>query len=350
MSAQSDSPRPAHSGLAAWKARLAFGRIGAVYVLVLLVVVFGIWIPGLFLTVATLRQILNSYAVTAIAALSLVVPLSAGVFDVSGAYTISLTGVLGAYLIVHGVPLVLAISLSLLAALVVGLANGLVVVGLRIDSLIGTLAMGSLIEAADTLISGDVPITSIKLAGPFANIAQSEIFGITLPVLYAVVVAGGIWYLFEYTATGRRLYATGFNRTAAQLAGVRTEQLRFSSLLVSSFFAGVAGIVLASTIGAGDSSVGPPYLLTSFAAVFLGATQFKQGRFNALGTILAVLLLGTGITGLGLVNAPTWASSMFTGVVLIAALAVTGAQRRKVRSGRIPDDEFVASVERELDS
>ncbi|HEV3053352.1 MAG TPA: hypothetical protein VGX45_01765, partial [Solirubrobacteraceae bacterium] len=82
------------------------------------------------------------------------------------------------------------------------------------------------------------------------------------------------------------------------------------------------------TIGSGDPSAGTSYLLPAFAAAFLGATQLKHGRFNAGGTLIAVLLLGTGTTGLGLANAPQWSADMFVGAVLIASLAVTGIQRR----------------------
>ena len=165
------------------------------------------------------------------------------------------------------------------------------------------------------------------------KIGQTDIDGITLPVFYALVVAFAIWYLLEHTATGRRLYATGFNPDAARLAGVRSTRLRF---IVAdrrpALLAGVAGIVLASTLGSGSPTAGTPYLLPAFAAAFLGATQLKHGRFNAWGTIIAVLLLGTGTTGLGLASAPQWAANMFVGVVLIAALAVTGIQRRASRS------------------
>ena len=108
---------------------------------------------------------------------------------------------------------------------------------------------------------------------------------------------------------------------------MKVGRLRFISLVASGGLAGATGIVLASILGSGSPTAGIPYLLPAFAAVFLGATQLKNGRFNAGGTIIAVLLLGTG-TGLGLANAPQWSSSMFVGVVLIAALAVTGIQRR----------------------
>ena len=115
---------------------------------------------------------------------------------------------------------------------------------------------------------------------------------------------------------------------------MRVDRLRFLSLVASGGLSGAAGIVLASNIATGSPTAGTPFLLPAFAAVFLGATQFKRGRFNAAGTILAVLLIGTGTTGLGLASAPQWSTDMFVGVVLIAALAVTGMQRRTVVTNR----------------
>jgi ribose transport system permease protein len=229
------------------------------------------------------------------------------------------------------VPVVPAILLALGVGLGVGLINAIVVVVMKIDSFIGTLATGSLIAALVTMITKEVPITDAKLGGAFAKIGQTSVDGITLSVFYCAVVAIGIWYLLEHTATGRRLYATGFNPDAARLAGVRIDRLRFMSLVASGGLAGATGIILASTLGSGSPTAGAPYLLPAFAAAFLGATQLKHGRFNAGGTIIAVLLLGTGVTGLALANAPQWAGDMFVGVVLIAALALTGLQRRTTR-------------------
>jgi ribose transport system permease protein len=92
--------------------------------------------------------------------------------------------------------------------------------------------------------------------------------------------------------------------------------------------AGLAGVVICAQVSAGSPDIGPPYLLNAFATAFLGATQLRSGRFNAWGTVLAVLVLGTGQTGLSLVGAPVWGNSMFTGLVLLGALAVTKLQRR----------------------
>lgn len=321
--------RPSRPPFASRLARgLAFNNIGAVYVWLAIVVVFSIWVPQTFPTIATVKQVLNANAMTAFAALAITIPLAARVFDLSFAYTMTLTGVITAHFLAVGVPLAPAILLGLGAGVLIGVINAVVVVVLRIDSFIGTLATGSLIQALITMATKGTAIISPKLQGGFQKIGQTNINGITLPVLYVLALALAMWFLLEHTAPGRRLYATGFNAAAAKLAGVRVDRLRFLSLVVSGSLAGAAGLVLASTIGSGDPGAGTAYLLPAFAAAFLGATQLKHGRFNAFGTLIAVLLLGTGTTGLGLANAPQWAADMFVGVVLIASLAVTGIQRR----------------------
>jgi ribose transport system permease protein len=328
------APLPRPSAAKRLARGLAFDRIGAVYVWIGIAIIFSLWVPDRFPQLATAKQILNANALTAMAALAITIPLATRVFDLSFAFTMSLSGIAAAHFVAVGLPLPVAVLLGLLVAVGIGLINAIVVVVMRIDSFIATLATGSLIQALITMATGDTPILDIKLAGGFSKIGQTDVGGVILPVLYAILFALGIWYLLEHTATGRRLYATGFNPDAARLAGVNVERLRFMSLVVSGGLAGVAGIVLASTIQSGSPSGGTPYLLPAFAAAFLGATQLKHGRFNAWGTIIAVLLLGTGTTGLALANAPQWAASMFVGVVLIASLAVTGLQRRATAGPR----------------
>jgi ribose transport system permease protein len=324
------APRPASR----WVSRLAFDKIGAVYVWLAIIAVFSVWVPDTFPNLMTAKQILNANAITGLAALSVTIPLAARVFDLSFALNMTLCGVAVAHFVVAGVPLLPAVLLGVLIGLVVGLINATVVVGMKIDSFIATLATGSLIQALITLVTNDTPISDAKLAGGFSKIGQTTVGGLTLPVLYFAVVAVGIWYVLEHTATGRRLYAVGFNPDAARLAGVKVARLQFLALVTSGVLAGAAGIVLASILGGGSPTAGTPYLLPGFAAVFLGATQLKNGRFNAGGTLIAVLLLGTGTTGLGLANAPQWSGALFVGIVLIAALTVTGVQRRTTHAAR----------------
>jgi ribose transport system permease protein len=337
-------PSPSDPGPAAlslgrgwdWRSALSVRNIGAVYVLIVICVVFSVWAPGTFPTISTVKQILDNNAITALAALGLVVPLATRTFDLSFAYVMSLSGVTAAHFVVaNNLNLFLATLAGVGAALVIGLVNGIVVVVMRIDSFIGTLATGSLVQAFISFVTGDSTINSVKLAGSFSNMSQGIFGGVIYPVFYALILAIGLWIFMEYTATGRRLYATGFNLDAARLANIKVNKLRFCSLLTSAALAGFAGVMLASSLSSGDPSAGTSYLLPAFAALFVGATVFKQGRFNAWGTIVAVLMLGTGTVGLGLVAAPLWAAEMFTGVVLIAALSANVFQSRSLWRGRL---------------
>ncbi|MER5834539.1 ABC transporter permease [Streptomyces sp. NPDC002130] len=307
-------------------AALSFRNIGAVYVWLVIAVLFSVWAPDTFPTTTTVKQVLNGNAVAGLVALSVVPPLAARVFDLSIAFTMSLTSVLTAHFMVSaGLGPGTAIVLAMTAALLVGVVNGIVVVVLRVDSFIATLATGALIQSLITMVTNDSSITGVRLlAEPFASIAQLDAGGITLPVLYLLLAALAIWFLLEHTATGRRLYATGFNADAARLQGVRTDRLRFLTLVASALLSGFAGVVFTASVGSGSPTAGTPYLLSAYAAAFVGATQLRAGRFNAWGTVLAVLLLGTGITGLGLATSAQWAASLFTGSVLIVALVLTG--------------------------
>jgi ribose transport system permease protein len=331
------------------RSALSVRKVSGLYVLAAMIILFSIWEPDTFPTWDTARQILNNNAIGAMVALALIVPLSAGVFDISVSFVMTMSGVMCSYAIVNsGSPLWLAMVIAMLWSLAVGLFNGVLVVGFKIESLIGTLATGYLITSIVSWRTGNRVVTGDALADGFSDIARLQIGGLTLPVYYALVYAFVLWYLLEHTATGRRIYATGFNRDATRLAGVQTERIRFGSLILSSLMAGFAGIALASQLGSGLSNAGDSYLIGAFAAVFLGATQLKNGRFNAWGTIIGIVLLGTGTTGLGLANQPQWVQNMFRGWVLIISLALTGLQVR--RRGASPMRFWLRREARSTDS
>jgi ribose transport system permease protein len=334
---KTEDPRPQRHTFSRLVGASRVEKIGAVYVLIAIIVLFSLWKPSIFPTWTTAKSILDQNAIGALAALALVVPLSTGVFDLSIGNVMALVSVTLAWLIVqHGVPIGLAIPIVIVMSAVVGALNAVIVVILGIDSFIATLGTGAVLQAVNLLISNDETVTDAHLNSAFGKISQTTLVSLQVPVFVVLVIALCIWWLLERTVTGRRLYATGFNEEASRLAGVRTKRLRFISLIVSSVVAGIAGLLLTSQIGSGSPDIGPSYLLDAFAAAFLGATQIRAGRFNAAGTVIAILVLGTGTTGLTLVGAQAWALSLYTGVVLIAALALTRIERKQVRAGRAP--------------
>jgi ribose/xylose/arabinose/galactoside ABC-type transport system permease subunit len=305
-------------------------RFGGIYVWIVLIVVFSILAPETFPTADNLKTILNQQAVTALLAIGLVVPLAAGVYDLSIVYAMNLAAIFVAWLLVNtGLPLGIACVGAVLAALLCGVVNGIVVVRFKVDSFIGTLATGSVFIAVIALITKqlDISIPEAHIQA-FQELTRTSIGGITLPVFYVLILALLVWYLLEYTPTGRYLYATGSGREAAELAGIPTGRLRVIALLISAGIGGIAGVVVTSRIGIGSTSVGPGYLLPVFAAVFLGATQIRAGRFNVWGALIGVYLLATATQGFTLMTAPVWVSELFNGLVLIIAVAIAGMQRR----------------------
>jgi ribose transport system permease protein len=317
---------------------LSPARISAIYTWIIIGVIFSLWIPETFLTELTWKNILASQAITAIVTLGLLFPLAAGVYDLAVGQTLGLATVLSAYLVTHGFDTTTAILLTLAAGACVGLVNAVLVVGLRINSFIATLGVSSVLLALVGAMSDNIQITGIPSA--FKDLSAAEPLGIPLPVIYLVILAVIAWYALEHSPFGRYLFAIGGAEEAARLAGVPTRRLVFFALLVSSVTAAFAGVILTGKLSAGDPSAGPGYLLPAFAAAFLGATQFKPGRFNVVGALTATYLLATGVAGLQLAGAKFWVTDLFNGVVLIIALSLPFLQsrlalRRSTREARM---------------
>jgi ribose transport system permease protein len=137
-----------------------------------------------------------------------------------------------------------------------------------------------------------------------------------------------IWYIFELTPLGRYMLFIGGNRSAAQLAGLQVKTIRQSGYLITATLAAVAGLLYAGSLGSVDPSSSGSYLLAPITAAFLGASAVKIGRFNVIGTLVAIYLLVIGITGLELLGAQYWISDVFNGGCLVVAVGFSILIRR----------------------
>ncbi|MSX39077.1 MAG: ABC transporter permease, partial [Actinobacteria bacterium] len=303
------------------KGSLGVRKIGAIYVWIVLIAFFSL-VNSTFYEYATFTQVLNQYAITGLVAMGLLLPLAAGLYDLSVGAVLGLSSMTAAWVLVNVTTNVfVAVLAGVAAALIVGVLNSVVLLVLRVDSFIGTLATSSIVTAAVVALSGD-NVIAFEVFGDYGTwLGIHNIIGLTMPVGLLLIAILVIAYLLERTGYGRRLYAIGYEEEVARLSGIRVDRMRAGSLLASSALAGLAGTLAAAAVGAGDPTVGPEYLLPAFAAVFLGATQFRNGRFNPWGAAVAVLLLGTGNVGLILIGAPTWTPNIFSGALLILAVA-----------------------------
>jgi ribose transport system permease protein len=312
---------------------LGFDRFSGLYLFVVFVVVFSIWAPNTFPTMATLHILASSQSIAAIAALALLVPMTAGQFDLSIGATATLSGVSASLLQTHELlgPIP-ALIVGVLVGTTVGLVNGFVVVRLRVNSFIATLGMTSILGALVVVITGNADVQPPP-RGLFDNLTQTTIFGFQSVILYLVVIALLFWWLLDRTPAGRYMRATGGNSDAARLTGIRVDWWAWVSLVISGTTSAFAGVLFVSLTGP-SVVFGDSLLLPAFAAVFLGSTQLAPGKMNVWGTLIAIFVLATGVQGLQLVSGVTWVASMFNGVALIAAVALAVGRERGLAKGR----------------
>jgi ribose transport system permease protein len=307
-----------------------FDKYSGLYVWALLVLIFALWIPDLFLQTSTVKQVLTFQAISAIVALGLILPVAAGAFDLTIAGTLTVSVCFTAWALTNGYGIVVAAGGSILIGIVIGLANSLVVVQLKVNSFIGTLGMSSILIAIAYMITDSSQIVlSTSGYAPFFEFARTELFGLPLSVYYAALIALVFWWILEYTPGGRYLYAVGGNPVASRLAGVRVGRVTMIAFIASGASSAFAGIVYLATIGTATPDSGSGYLLPAFSAVFLGATQIRPGRVNVLGTLVAIFLLATGVTGLQLAGAPSYVTQLFNGAALIIAVALAARTARR---------------------
>jgi ribose transport system permease protein len=289
----------------------------------LVIVLFGALEPDTFLTTANFQTIFGSQAVLVVLTLGLLLPLTAGDYDLSVASVLTLSAMIVALLNAQeGWPLGWAILAALGAGVLAGAVNGVLVVLLEAESLIVTLGSGAFLSGVVFWISDSNTIGGVSetLTDP---VIVWDLLGIPLSFYYGLALCFAVWYALEYRPAGRRLLFVGRGRSVARLSGVRVERVRFGALVASATLAGLAGVLYAGTNGGADPSSGASFLLPAFAAAFLGATSIVPGRFNPWGAFVAVYFLVTGVTGLQLLGADSYVQQLFYGGALILAVALS---------------------------
>jgi len=315
-------------------AALSFRNISAIYILAALIGIYSLWVPDTFLTSAVWRSLLDGSALTALAAVGLVLPLAAGAFDLAIGSEVGMGAITVAWLLSRThLPIGASFALTLVVGAVIGVVSGLLVTKAHIDPFIATLGMSSVLLALIEWLSGGQQL--VNLGTSFQNLATGQLLGLTYPVWILLVLGTGVWYVLERTPMGRRIYATGGNASAARLAGVRTATIVIGTLAACGIIAGLAGALVSSQLTTGDPTIGPGYLLPTYAAVFLGSTQFRGGRYNVWGTIVAVYVLAIGVKGLQLGGAPVWLPDLFNGIALLLAVGLARFQHTAARAGAI---------------
>jgi ribose transport system permease protein len=291
--------------------------------LLLVVVIFSLVSPDRFFTTGNLTSILGSQSILFMLALAALVPSMAGDIDLSLGATGALAAIVVAVLNVnHGVPIGLACLLAVVAGAAAGGVNALFVVRFSTEPFIITLGTGTFFTGLVFWLANSTTIVGVS--GSLATWTfLTRIATIPVQFYYCVLVMLVIWYVARFTPIGVRLLFVGQSREVAILSGIKANRVRAGSFVLGGTIAALAGVLYVGTTGsAGPSSV-DTFLLPAYAAVFLGATSIEPGRFNALGTGVAVLFLATGVAGLQLLGAQDFAQQLFYGAALVVAVTLS---------------------------
>jgi ribose transport system permease protein len=286
----------------------------------LLLLVCSVTFPA-FASLDNFRNILTFSAILFIIALGqTLVVLGRGV-DLSVGSMVGLAGAVFARLVVSGFQIPLAIALTLLLAILLGgVVNGMLITKARISFFIVTLGTFSLFRSqAQVQLGGE----SLTVRSPFlSELANGRLGPIPNVVLFATVLFLVVLFVQQGTVYGRSLYATGANPLAARLIGIRTDRVRIISYAICALLAAVAGLLTVGQIGSAQPSAGTGLDLSALAAVLLGGTRFSGGHGGVGPTLLGVLFIATLNNALAIAGVDSFWQGTAAGIVLIAAVAI----------------------------
>jgi ribose transport system permease protein len=309
-------------------------RLAPTYGLVILmfglILLFSILLPTTFPTMLNVRAILSDKAIIALLSLAAMIPMVAGRIDLTVGYGIVLWHILAISLqTLYGFPWPVAVAIVLVLGVVIGALNGLLVEVARIDSFIATLGTGTILYALALWHTGGRQMVG-ALPDAFYAINGTFVFGLPITAIYVLVITVVLWVVLEYTPIGRYLYAIGANQRAAELNGIPTRKFVIGAFVTSGLMTALAGVLLASKLRIGQASVGLEFLLPALVGAFLGSTTIKPGRVNVWGTIVGVMILAVGISGIQQFGGSFWVEPLFNGTTLLIAIGIAGyAQRKK---------------------
>ncbi len=321
--------------------RIDWGQLLANYGVVLalaLVIVFGWLRYDNFLGAFNILSVLRYNAMFALVSLGMCFVIMTGGIDLSVGSTAALGSVCAAYGSPYG--LVPGLLAGVGAGLAVGVLNGLVVTRLHIMPFIATLASMLAASGMALLLAGNQSI-SVSYDTAFTELGQGNLLGFPIPAWIAIAAYGAGSLVLNLTGTGRTVLAIGGNEDAAHMMGLPVRGVTFLTYLASGGCAGLAGVVLAAELGAGQPIEGVGWELFAIAAVVVGGTLLTGGAGSVVTTLAGVLLLGVLFTILNFENGKGWISlsaywqSVIRGafllvvVLLQARLTARAGQRRK---------------------
>lgn len=302
-----------------------YNKFGIIFILILELIIFSVANSNFF-TPNNLFLVGRQVSFYGIAGVGMTMVLLVGEIDISVGSILAFTGCLSATLMTQmGLSIPVAFLLTLLLCCVFGLVSGTLTAVLKIPSLIGTLAMQTIIKGFTYLMTGGSSVTG--LSDRFKHLGQGFLFGvIPIPLIVMVVMFALGFLLLNRTFLGRRIYAVGGNQEAARLSGIKTRAVVVGTFVVSAVTAGIAGVLMAARLGTGQPSTGSDFAMDVLTATVLGGVTLQGGKGFVLNVFIGSFIIGILSNGLTMYNVPEYWQWIIKGLVFLFAVAMSNLE------------------------
>ena len=299
---------------------------GIVFVLIALVIIISIAAP-VFLSPRNIRNVLQQVSTLGILSMGVTVLMISGGIDLSVGSAISTVAVVAGTMLKAGIPAEYAVLAGLALGCAIGTLNGVLAAFTRAHPFILTLGTMTILQGVAIIITQGYPIND--LGARFGYIGGAMIGPVPLIVIlfFLVMIVCGL--LLRYLRIGRIAYAIGGNEYTSYLAGIPVKRYKILFYVICGFFAGMAGLVLASRISSALPTLGTGFEMNSIGAAVIGGIPLTGGRGNVLGTLTGVLLLGIIGNGLNLLHVDASWQYVVTGTVIIIAVIIHEQRLKK---------------------
>ncbi|MGB4658779.1 MAG: ABC transporter permease [Mobilitalea sp.] len=298
-----------------------------ILILLLLIIIFSIWTPNFF-SIRNIMNILTQNAYFIIATIGVAIIMISGGTDLSVGQVMGVIGVCIGIMIKNlGVPVPVAILVGILIGIGLGCFNGFAANLLKIHPMIVTLATMTIFKGISYTLSGSKSF--FDFGDTYKMIGQGEIFGITVPVIIAIIIAIIIHFMLEKTCFGRFIYAVGApGSEAARLAGINVKRIKVMVCAIAGILFAVSAIVLTSRGDSASSNIGPGVEFDAITACVLGGVSFIGGEGRVKGAVIGCLILGVLSNGMQLIGMGTYTQNIVKGFILIASIGYDTYQRQ----------------------
>ena len=289
----------------------------ALTTLIFLIAVMAISNPY-FLTWSNGLLILQQTSINAIIAVGMTFVILTRGIDLSVGSVLSLSGMLCASMVYHGIPIIIVIPLTMLMGALMGLVSGFIIVKGSVQPFIATLITMTLFRGLTMVYSQGYPISAESYL--FECIGNSRFLGLPISVIIMVIVFSLAFYILKHTCFGRYVYALGGNEEATRLAGIQVGKVKLYVYIISGTLAALSAVILTARLSSAQPTAGNGYELDAIAAVVLGGTSLFGGKGKIIGTLMGALIIGLISNALNLMDVSSYYQLIVKAIVILIAV------------------------------